>query len=293
MVIPPSYYLHVKEHTLTKYRIHEKYLRACLVFQKNYDNFAYIDTHGGSGNVYYKGRLRAGSPVIAAKTLKFPCHIIEIDPYRFKALQESVKCYPHVRVYYGDCNKVIDRVLSRIECRRRFFLCFIDPDGIVYNGVSGKCLQLTWNTVEKIAGFPRSEILLNFPLEAIIRLMGFIRERRSYLSQQYSEYLTSFFGEESWMNYIHLRGERLRNALLSIYKEKLQKHFEYFGAFLVRTSRCVPVYYLIHTTNHPVGAKIMYDIFMKEIGERGKDTPPKEYIVDGRNKKDGSLLRFL
>ena len=164
-------YLVIKEHTLLKkYTILRKYLDACIVFHKKYHNFAYIDTHGGSGKVIFKGELEDGSPLIAAKAAEgFPCYIVEIDDERFNLLKKSTEGLRNVTLFHGDCNEVINDILSEIPRWKVFVFCFLDPEGLVYQGkFKGQVIkrpQLTWETVVKIGKFPRTEVLINFPVK--------------------------------------------------------------------------------------------------------------------------------
>jgi len=113
-------YWQAKPHTQQKYNILGKYLAACGKFARIYRNFAYIDTHGGSGLVEmvdegaehslfpdcFSERKVAGSPLIAARAVQawsegkeFPCHIIEIDPGRYATLEQSTHDYLWVHTH--------------------------------------------------------------------------------------------------------------------------------------------------------------------------------------------------
>src|SRR2546425_11788690 len=116
--------IEIKKHTKQKYSILRKYLKACLTFEKIYGNFAYIDTHGGSGKVLFEGQEVSGSPLIAAQSLVHPeCYVVEINEKRRLILRKSVAGIPNVQVYDGDCNRKMSQILSRVE-PWKFTFCF-------------------------------------------------------------------------------------------------------------------------------------------------------------------------
>jgi three-Cys-motif partner protein len=248
--------MQVKPHTYHKYSILRKYLLACKRFSDKYENFVYVETHGGTGEVidYGTGRRVDGSVLIAAKVQpSFPCHVVEIDPQRYEALRRAVQPYPHVRTYHGDCNALIDTILRQIPRGRVFVFCFMDPDGLVYKDVD----QLRWTTVEKVACFPRTEVLINVPMQAIMRAAGAAKnDGRDWGS------LTRFFGTTRWSKY---EPGDYRGLVRLYVSERLEGRYKYIGAILVRAEKTrAPVYYLVYGTNSEVGAKIMRDIFKKE-----------------------------
>jgi three-Cys-motif partner protein len=167
-------FLTIKPHTLHKYNILRKYLAVCKKFDEHYSNFVYVDTHGGSGKVQLKGKLVDGSPLIAGNwSPQFPCHIVEIDPNRYRNLCASTKSCNNVSSYNDDCNKLITSILAKIPKGQKFVFCFVDPESLVYRAGDGtSCDQLCADTIRTIAAFPRTELLLNFPLESILRCAG-------------------------------------------------------------------------------------------------------------------------
>jgi three-Cys-motif partner protein len=262
-------YLSIEPHTLQKYTILKKYLAVCEMFDKHYSNFVYVDTHGGSGRVNLGGNLIPGSPLIAGDwSPSFPCHIVEIDPVTFSRLRECTSGHANVSIYYGDCNKRIDAILAAIPKGNKFVFCFVDPSSLVYRGPDGADYdQLCSDTVRKIAQFPRSELLLNFPLESILRCagdcLGNPSEPRAIAT---GRRLTTFMGSRDWEN-IRLGDncEENRRAFLVTYLDEVLSEYTYKGSFLVRTQQNnLPVYYLIYGTKNAMAASIMRDIMKKE-----------------------------
>jgi len=283
--------IEIKEHSKKKYRILKKYLNVCETFSNKYQNFAYIDTHGGSGKVLFDGKLEDGSVLIARNTnLSFPCYVVEINIERFSWLSEFTKELSNIKPFNDDCNKVIDKILDDMTKGEKFILCFLDPDGLIYRHDSFVCHQLLPETVKKIAEFPRTEILLNFPLEAIVRSGGCLPdESTDAKAHQNIENVTNFFGKKCDINcsFMHeckndAKGEcnkwkkiiekgnspkKKIRKLLELYISKNLSNFPFVGAILIKNELNVPQYYLVYGTKYFIGAKIMRGIMKKEWGE--------------------------
>ena len=256
-------FLLIKKHSYKKYRVLQKYLGACRNFQKIYKNFVYVDTHGGSGKVFdkEKKKFEDGSPLIARRTLNtnfqaYPCYIIEVEPAKYNNLKKSTNGFKNIKLIKGDCNKKILDIIGEIE-EWKFILCFIDPDGLIEEKT--KCHELSWETVEIIAKqHPKTEILLNFPLEAILRSIGYAINQNDSAAKKHEENVTKFFGSNKWREI----GPNRRKLLELFISERLNS-FEYVGAILIKADG-TPLYYLIYATHHPVGATIMRGIMRKE-----------------------------
>jgi three-Cys-motif partner protein len=255
-------YWPIKSHHYHKYSILGKYLGACLVFQSRYGNFIYVETHGGSGLVHdvEKDELVPGSPIIARNNIneELPCYILEIREDRYKRLCESLEEYPNANPICGDCNNEISNVLDSLP-KWKFKLCFLDPDGLVEDTTGRN--QLTWDTVKYIGKSEKTEILLNFSLEALIRLQGHILELPDNpKSIKFKERIRAFMPPtDEWEN------KRNKRDLLEIYLKHLREFYPYIGAILVRTERRSPQYYLVYGTKNQTGAKIMRDVMKKEF----------------------------
>jgi three-Cys-motif partner protein len=260
--------IQIEPHTLHKYSILRKYIDVCKLFDRHYSNFVYIDTHGGSGKVYLKSRAKweDGSPLIAAHwTPSFPCHIVEIDHERYRHLCESIKGCPNVDTYLGDCNSLITPILSKIPKHDKFVFCFVDPQKLVYRGPEGVvCDQLCAGTIRAIAAFPRSEFLLTFPLESILRTAGdFFKNPSDPRAIANANRVTIFMGSTSWQNLP--KKEREGRTFLELYVSEMLESYPYKGAMLIRSeSKNLPLYYLLYATHNKTAAKIMRDIMKKE-----------------------------
>lgn len=252
-------FIAIKEHTRRKYRILKKYLGACKRFSDTYQNFVYVDTHGGTGEVFdlNSGVRTEGSTKIAGTiTPSFPCHSIEIDSEKYRLLEESTRGLPHVFTYHGDCNEKINEILKKIPAGQKFVLFFVDPDALIYDGGDFTCDQVKWETVEKIANFPRSEILMNFPVRAVMGNAGLYQScPEAPSSQKIEERITALYGTDKWKE---IDSGDYRSLVRLFISERLGSQFRYKGAVLIRTEPTRgPLYYLIYGSNYWVGPKIM------------------------------------
>lgn len=266
--------LEISKHTFQKYAILKKYFQACLKFQKKYKNFAYIDSHGGSGRVLFEGQEHAGSPLIAAKSQVHPtCYVVEINEDRRLLLRKSVANIPNVEIFDGDCNKKIDNVLEKIE-PWKFTFCFLDPDGLVYDDGATRCFQLAWQTVERIAKRENSELLVNFRSQDILRCLGDMN-REPERGEKMAQNIDALLGTSAWKSKIQTRYE-LRDLFMN---RVGALGYGYLGAINVKTLENSHQYYLVYASHHEVGAKIMRSNFRIEWGFKLLVEPPLNRFV--------------
>lgn len=271
--------IRIKKHSHRKIRILKKYLKPCIAFSKKHGNFAYIDTHGGTGKIIDddSGEKIDGSVLTYAKTeLTWPCYCVEINPERFTLLQESTKEFPNIKRFNGDCNVIIDEILNEIQPGEKFIFCFIDPDGLVYG--SGKLLkyQITWKTIEKIANFPRTEILMNFYVNSVIRNSAlYHKDPKNPAYKKVGSHLTMLFGSEKWKDI----GKGEWRKFVRLFIDERFKKFKYKGAILIRQEGISkgPLYYLVFGSKKLEGGKIMRDIMMKEWKNKTRTLPLPRY----------------
>ena len=263
VVVLSNGFIKIEPHTLHKYNILHKYLAVCKKFARIYNNFVYVDTHGGSGRVFYRGKWVDGSPLIASSwNVNAPCHVVEIDEDTYRCLCESTSGCANVHNHYGDCNEIIEEILSSIPKWKKFVFCFVDPNGLVYRRSDGVTFdQVKSETIRAISDFPRTELLLNFPLEAIMRCAGdFLANPETERGQSNGQRVTSFMGSETWKS-IPLD----RRKYLELYIDEMLDSYKFKGAMLIRSkAKNLPLYYLVYTTHNRTAAKIMRDIMRKE-----------------------------
>jgi len=136
-VMSSQRFIEIRAHSRRKYSIVRKYLGACKKFSDKYQNFVYIDTHGGTGKVLdLEINMKLDGSVLTAAKLQpsFPCYVVEIDPDNFRLLRRTTNKFSNITLFHGDCNEKIDEILGIIPKGEKFVFCFLDPDGLVYHG---------------------------------------------------------------------------------------------------------------------------------------------------------------
>jgi len=266
--------IRIKPHTKRKYRILDKYVKACSQFNNKYQNFAYIDTHGGTGRIIDDKTEEEldGSVLTAAQAQPtWPCYCIEINEDRFSLLKESTENVENINLYCGDCNEIVDDILEDLDLGERFVFCFVDPDALTYRDGSTVKSQITWKTLEKISSFPRTELLFNFMVGTVMRQKGAVQSNpKTSTSRAVSKHLTMLFGTDKWKE---LDKGDYRGFVRLFIDERFQ-HYKFKGAVLIRhEDNRGPLYYLIYGTNHSVGSKIMRHSMMKEWVDKTKSYP--------------------
>jgi three-Cys-motif partner protein len=272
--------LEVRAHSRKKYSIVRKYLNACKIFSNVYQNFAYVDTHGGTGQVIdLETKEIIDASVLTAAKLQpsFPCYVVEIDPDNYNVLRRATSKFPNVTLFLGDCNEKIDEILGIIPKGQKFIFCFLDPDGLVYHGKNFICHQLRDETVEKIAKFPRTEVLINVPILAIMRDAGYIQSYPEAPSSIKMEgHITVLFGTDRWKTIDPGDYKSFGRLYIS---ERLEQRYKYKGAILIRSVLTRgPLYYLVYGSNSERGGEIMRDIMKKEwVDTKGGQYPISRY----------------
>ncbi len=267
-----------KKHSRRKIRILEKYLKPCISFSEKYGNFAYIDTHGGTGKIIddETGEKVDGSVLTFAKTEPtWPCYCVEIDPKRFALLQKNTKNIPNVNLFHGDCNEKIDDILDEIPPGEKFVFCFIDPNKLLYKSGRQVKYQITWETIEKIAKFPRTEILMTFLVTTVMRNSGsYHKNPEGSAMKKIGDHLTMLFGSEKWK----IIGKGDYRKFVRLFIDERFKKFKYKGAVLIRhEENRGPLYYLVFGSDSRVGGRIMRDIMMREWLDKTKTYPLSKY----------------
>jgi len=270
----------------------QKYFKACLNFEKTYGNFAYVDTHGGSGRVLFEGRTILGSPLIAAQSEAKPeCYAVEIDKERRLLLRKAITGLQNIKVIEGDCNKEISSLLKGIDSRKFTFI-FLDPDGLVYMDSGTKVFQLTWQTITEISNRRNSEILVNLRSQDILRVIGAIDaepERASALAED----IAALFGTDSWS--AKLGSKPTRFKIRDLYLDRLQSiGFTHIGAVNIKSEEHSHMYYLIYASHHEIGAKIMNSNFKMEWGFNPLiEASLHRFIYDDIEHTEGTMQREI
>ncbi|MBU2535280.1 MAG: three-Cys-motif partner protein TcmP [Chloroflexi bacterium] len=267
MSLQKEVYHIIKPHSRSKYRVLQGYWQECAPTRR--DRILYCDLHAATGKIWDKeGQLFGnGSVLIAAQSpICEQIHAIEINRVRFEQLKRCVANFPKVSIYHSDCNIVILEILASLPAGRKTFF-FLDPEGLIYRKTIVPCHELHWETVERIANVPGSEILITLPLYAPLREIGHIwRNATSNRAQRATENLTAFFGTGNWMI-----GRKEYRRWPRIYcRDRLAQHYEYRGAIFIVNQTRAPQYYLLFLSNEAQSFAAMQQIMGREFSRVGR-----------------------
>lgn len=288
-LIDPNRLRRFELHTKRKLTVHEKYLRQCVKMERIYGNFSYIEAHGGTGLIRIDDETIEGSVIQAAKLApSAPCKVIEINPERFLTLKEVVERQglTNIEVIKGDCNVEVPKILDSLPARRRFVLCFVDPDGYMYNEGGLKVPEFTPALLDAIGAFPRTELLMTLPLE-IRRAIGFVLRRPlDPRSRAYEEGLKMTLGE-GCLKRVAVSYEPFYLNLLDFVLERYFQPYKYRGALLVKSIDGILQYYLIFGSHNETAGTIMRNVMKKEwedeYDQKVTQLPPLDrFIFDDR-----------
>lgn len=270
----------VKSHTAEKLEYFRKYIEAYLLATKKMPIKYYIDAFAGTGKCVLcvekcksrggikcvkcnKGKIINGSALISLKTKsQFSGYIfIELDDKKIKKLRKFINdeaggILSKIVIKQGDSNVLLKQVYKYIP-RYAGCLILLDPEGP----------ELFWETIEYLSKIRKVELLILYPYD-----MSLVR-----LTTDYGDKLDKFYGTPKWSEIYKNRNNTSANLtktkLLGFYIDNLKKlGFEYviYKQIRKRLRGGKPLYHFILATHHPAGAKIMGDIFDKELDGQTK-----------------------
>lgn len=252
----------IKPHSRYKYRILEGYWKECAPARGG--DITYCDLHAATGKILDNEaqHISDGSVLIAARSPACAeIHAVEINRLRYAQLKQAVAHLPKVSIYHGDCNKIIADILATLPPQKNA-LFFLDPEGLIYRKTVMPCHELRWDTVEKVANFPQSEILITLPIYAPLREIGHIwRNPSSHRAQRAAENLTTFFGTENWM----INRKEYRRWPRIYTRDRLAKYYEFRSAIFIVNRTRAPQYYLLFLSNEIQSFNAMQHIMRREF----------------------------
>jgi three-Cys-motif partner protein len=235
----------------------------------------YIDLLAGPGKnkIRETKEILLGSPLIAVTT-QYPFtgyYFVDADESNTKALGErcTASSVSNLHIWTGDCNDLVDQVVRQLKPgeHQSLNLAFLDPEG----------LELRWQTVAKIAGIRRMDLIINYPQGGLNRMMA-----KTY--QAANETLVDlFFGTRDWRTiYAEFKNQRrhsLHRELIDLYKARLRQlgyqevkvGDEAWGdePLMRSTQRNAPLYRLIFASKNPLGDKFWHEVTRRNLyGQR-------------------------
>jgi three-Cys-motif partner protein len=255
----------------------------------------YIDGFAGLGAYCKDGQIHYGSPVIAAEVIKnngrFVSHsiltLIDVNErildnlhnvldYKGLTKSEQIK----IQFINADFNQAINQtMLANGRLNNSPTFAFIDPFG--FEGIHFETIK---NIMEQTS---KPEIVINFMYNAIGRFL-----KRSDLTGTF----TRVFGTSEWKKVLEQPGDREEN-LVAYYVSRLKKISKFVTPYrLTFPHKKRTYYYLIHLTNHYLGASIMKSSFAKFSAGRQEwlgDESAQTSLVDIFGMKAKAIKELL
>lgn len=253
----------------------------------------YVDAFAGSGTAKLRRRLEEaphvslfedteavradpefdefirGSPRVALDLPnRFSRYVfIERDPGRASELEQLRQEYGdsyNIEVVRGEAAGALDALLDGnlgTQSSHRGIM-FLDPFG----------MQVSWETIKRLAQTGRIEVVINFPLGMAIQR---VLPRSGIVPPEWSASLDRFFGSHDWHSQVYRESTDLFNEsiekrkdagsrLLEWYRGRLKDAFGHVSpAKLIRNTRGGHLYYLIWAGPHRLGLKGAHYILSK------------------------------
>ena len=216
-----------------------------------------------------------GSPRIALN-LKYPFtsyFFVELSTARVGLLQQLQTEYSShdIHIVQADCRKFLHDFALNTKWSKKRAVVFLDPFG----------MQVDWETIEVLARTRSIEIFLNFPAGMAINRM--LPRDHTKITSGNRNKLDRYFGTDQWFSEFYFTRpktgqmnffeeidaeitpeqdviSKVRNAnkrLATWYRKRLGTVFRKVSkAALIRTSRGVPLYYLIWAGHYDVALEI-------------------------------------
>jgi len=228
----------------------------------------YIDAFAGAGIHISKrtGDYVKGSP-LNALLIDPPFkeyHLIDLDSEKVDSLRTITKEYPNVKIYEGDCNKIlVEDIFPRAQYEDyRRALCLLDPYG----------LHLNWGVVFKAGQMKSIDIFLNFPLADMNR--NVLWRNPEKVDEKQASRMTAYWGDESWKQVAYTTTTTLfgweqkadNQAIVDAFRGRLKNIAGFANIpepIPMRNRKGAVIYYLFFASQKPIAAEIVTDIFNK------------------------------
>lgn len=228
----------------------------------------YIDAFAGAGIHISRatGNFVLGSPLNALNIAPpfDEYHLIDTDAQKVANLREMVQNRPEVRIYEGDCNKILlEKVFPRVRYNEyKRGLCILDPYG----------LNLDWNVIRAAGRTETLDIFLNFPVLDMNRNVLWHDSEKVDPAQ--IARLDCFWGDNCWKNIAYQTAGNLfgfpEKQTNEVIAQAFRKRLTDVAGFArvppplpMRNSKGGIVYYLYFASQKDTAEHIVLEIFEK------------------------------
>jgi three-Cys-motif partner protein len=209
---------------------------------------AFIDLFAGPGRARIRetGEFIDGSPLIALQHPDAPFTrtiLCDVDSENVRSLAARAAPFgDRALIVEGDCNEKIDEVARAIP-GHGLNLALVDPFRV---------RDLHFETIRRLAGFARMDILLHFPTNAI---------KRNLHEPKFHDQVDRFFGTTTWRGRITEASDVVQ--LIDVLREQLQP-LGYTDVKLnsmpIKNDKNNVLYHLVFASKHDRGDQIWQSI---------------------------------
>jgi len=214
-------------------------------------------------------------------------------PVKAAALEKDLQGrFPNrdFRVYPGDCNETIDRVLARLA-PWRWAPTFVFADQ--------QAAEIHWGTLRKIAAFRSGE--RKAELWLLVSPAMITKGVAGTNGSAFAERVDALYGRDDWRRVQRARdsgvisAEVYRDEMVNLLRWQLERALNYRMTARVpmRMPGGMPIYDMVFATDHPVGDKIMTSLYRKAAArEPGMRQEAKAKAMNKRDQDSGRMALF-
>jgi three-Cys-motif partner protein len=179
--------------TVEKLNIFTSYLDAYLIALQNQKfKKIYIDAFAGTGKIETRdgNQFLEGSAQLAlSANKKFDqYYFIEYEPEKAKELEDMINTqFPELKertkVYCGDANVMLEKIIDEIDWRYNRGLLFLDP----------YATQVDWTTLENTAKTQSIDVWYLFPFSALNRMLP-----KNGKYEKWEDCIDRLLGDKDW-----------------------------------------------------------------------------------------------
>jgi three-Cys-motif partner protein len=254
--------------TRNKLQILEDYLAAFAIASKRQEHRIYLDLFAGrpdnesreTGETVLGSAHRAigvQPPFTRIGLFELERNAKELNT----AIRDTYPDTPGIKVFPGDCNDTIRqalRELAPVNWAPTF--AFVDQ----------YASELRWSTLEQIARFRRGKTKAEMWILFAPGMYGRgLAVRKENMNARYGEKLSEMIGGEQWVPIVNaLRADRLAPAeayekWVNLFRWRLATvlGYQHTHNFTMKNTSGRHIYEMIFASDHPVGDKIMRDVY--------------------------------
>lgn len=246
------------------------YLKAFTTASKQARSTVYLDLFAGQDtNVNKHTGLPIDGSLRRALQTEPPFTVLrgfELRPDRAASLERAYQTsFPSrdVKIYPGDVHQSLSPALADLyEYKWAPTFAFVDPDGV----------EARWELLTALAGHrgqgrTKVELFLLLVSPQIVRVVNDSLDEHNL--RRAEQQVTNLFGSDDWRPILRdrhcgvLDAARTRDELTNLMRWRLETALGYKFTHTLRLTnlRGTPLYDMIFATDHPVGDKIMSDVY--------------------------------